>query len=180
MKRFGYRSACAIAALAPVLVLALTATRKGVQAQAPRGKQLYDEHCAECHGETGRGDGPAAAMLKPRPRDFTSGKYKIRSTESGSVPTDSDLLQSVKQGLYGTSMPGWDHVLPDADITEVIAYIKSLSPQFRSQQPVTVAIVPGTPSSPESVSRGQRAYEKLQCGKCHGTDGRGTGAVTTT
>ncbi len=37
----------------------------------------------------------------------------------------------------------------------------------------------GTPSSPESVGRGLQAYEKLQCGKCHGTDGRGTGAVTT-
>ena len=49
----------------------------------PRGKAVYDAHCVECHGAAGKGDGPSAAYLAPRPRDFTTGKYKIRSTESG-------------------------------------------------------------------------------------------------
>ena len=59
-------------------------------------------------------------------------------------------------------------------------YIKSLSPQFAAQPAKPVAIGDGLPSSPESIARGQQAYDKLQCGKCHGSDGRGTGAVTTT
>lgn len=147
-------------------------------AQPDRGKVIYDGKCVECHGTTGRGDGPAAPFLTPRPRDFTSGKYKIRSTESGTVPTDEDLMQSVRQGLYGTAMTGWDRILPDEDIRAVVGYIKTLSPVF-SSSPKPVVLKPGTPSSPESIARGQTVYDKLQCAKCHGTDGRGAGAVTT-
>jgi cbb3-type cytochrome c oxidase subunit III len=147
--------------------------------QEPRGKALYEKHCVECHGATGRGDGASAAFLVPRPRDFSTGKYKIRSTETGSVPTDDDLIASVKRGLYGTSMPGWDRILSDSDIADVVQYVKTLSPQFRSQPPKPVAIGAGVPSSPDSIGRGRQVYEKLECGKCHGTDGRGAGAVAT-
>ena len=155
------------------------AARATVESQ-PGGKAVYDAHCVECHGPNGKGDGPSAAYLVPRPRDFTTGKYKIRSTESGTMPTDDDLIGSVRRGLYGTAMPGWDRILADGDITDVVQYVKSLSPQFAAQPPRPVAISGGQPSSPASIARGQQAYDKLQCGKCHGSDGRGTGAVTTT
>ena len=155
----------------------LTGVGAGAQ---PRGKAVYDAHCVECHGSSGKGDGPSAAYLIPRPRDFTTGKYKIRSTESGTPPSDEDLIGSVRRGLYGTAMPGWDRLLSDAEIADVVQYVKSLSPQFAAQSPKPVAIAVGLPSSPASIARGQQAYDKLQCGKCHGTDGRGTGAVATT
>jgi mono/diheme cytochrome c family protein len=148
--------------------------------QASRGKTVYDAHCVECHGRTGHGDGPAAAFLTPRPRDFTTGKYKIRSTDTGTMPSDDDLLQSVRRGLYGTAMPGWDRILPDEDIRAVVDHIKTLSPQFAAAPATPVALGDGVPSSPASVERGRSVYDKLQCAKCHGTDGRGTGAVTTT
>ena len=165
-------------AAAALLGGALWMSRASLQAQ-PRGKAVYDAHCVECHGAAGKGDGPSAAFLVPRPRDFTTAKYKIRTTESGTVPSDDDLIESVRRGLYGSAMPGWDRILPDADILDVVQYLKSLSPQF-SQPPRPVAIGGGLPTSPASLARGQQAYEKLQCGKCHGSDGRGTGAVTTT
>jgi mono/diheme cytochrome c family protein len=164
------RYVCAAAATVLVAV-AFSQMSARLDAQ-PRGKNVYDAHCVECHG-------PSAAYLTPHPRDFMSAKYKIRSTESGSVPTDEDLMQSVRQGLYGTAMPAWARILSDVEIADVVAYIKGLSPQFATApRPVTVGA--GVPSSPESIARGQQAYDRLQCGKCHGSDGRGTGAVATT
>jgi cbb3-type cytochrome c oxidase subunit III len=153
-------------------------TRVGAGAQ-PRGKAVYDAHCTECHGSSGKGDGPSAAYLNPRPRDFTTGKYKIRSTESGTPPSDDDLIGSVRRGLYGTAMPGWDRLLSDVEIGDVVQYVKSLSSQFGTQPPRPISIGDGLPSSPASIARGQQTYDKLQCGKCHGTDGRDAGAVAT-
>jgi mono/diheme cytochrome c family protein len=146
---------------------------------AERGRTVYQKHCVECHGASGKGDGPASHLLVPRPRDFTLGRYKIRSTETGSVPTDDDLIRSVKKGLYGSAMPGWETILSDADITDVVAHLKSLSPRFRSDAPQAVLPVAREVSSKESVGRGAAVYDRLQCAKCHGSDGRGTGASAT-
>src|SRR5436190_17343932 len=173
----GTRYVCA-AAVTALVAVAFSQMSARLDAQ-PRGKSVYDAHCVECHGESGRGDGASAANLTPHPRDFTSAKYKIRSTESGSVPTDEDLMQSVRQGLYGTAMPAWARILSDAEIADVVTFIKALSPQFAAA-PTPVTVGTGVPSSPESIARGQQAYDKLQCGSCHGSDGRGTGAVATT
>jgi mono/diheme cytochrome c family protein len=174
------RPGFAWAAAAIGLVAGVVWTARATVHAQPRGKAVYDAHCVECHGTSGNGDGPSAPYLVPRPRDFTTGKYKIRSTESGSVPTDDDLIAAVRHGLYGTAMPGWDRILPDGDITDVVQFIKSLSPRFAEQPPRPIAIAATLPSSPAGVARGQQVYDKLQCGKCHGSDGRGTGAVTTT
>ena len=160
------------------------AFRALLSAQTPSaarpGRTVYEAHCVECHGAAGQGDGPAAHLLLPRPRDFTFGRYKIRTTESGSVPTDDDLLQSVRKGLYGTAMPGWETLLSDADIHAVADYLKTFSPRFQSEPPQPIEAGAQVTSTPESVTRGSAVYEKLQCGKCHGADGRGTGAVATT
>ena len=171
----------------PVLAggLALAAFARHINAQpagaatASRGKDVYDVHCVECHGTSGKGDGPAAHLLSPRPRDFSLARYKIRTTETGSVPTDGDLLRSVRQGLYGSAMPAWQTVLPDEDIRAVVEYLKTLSPRFAAEQPIPISVNEPIASSQESVTRGSAAYEKLQCGKCHGTDGRGAGAAVT-
>src|SRR6185295_2369313 len=105
--------------------------------------------------------------------------------ESGSVPTDEDLVRTVSQGLNGTAMPAWQKLLSPEDITAVVGYIKTLSPRFAGEKPAAIpAYAP--PAAPakraaatvDPLTRGAAAYEKLQCGKCHGSDGRGTGAVT--
>jgi len=163
------------AALAAVCLLALAAPH--LRAQPPHGKSIYDAHCTECHGDEGRGDGPSAALLMPRPRDLTSGKYKLRTTEPGSGPSDDDVMQTIRRGMYGTSMPGWDRILSDADIRDVTTYVRSFAPQRAT--PIAIPAASPIPSSPGSIARGERAYEKLQCAKCHGTDGRGAGAVRT-
>jgi cytochrome c oxidase cbb3-type subunit 2 len=155
--------------------------QRGGATPAPgsRGKQVYDAHCVECHGAEGKGDGPAAHLMIPTPRDFTRGRYKIRTTESGSVPTDEDLLRTVRQGLYASSMPGWQKLLPDEDIRAVVEYVKTFSPRFKGEQPIAIQPTAAIPASPQSITKGSAVYEKLQCGKCHGTDGHGTGATAT-
>jgi mono/diheme cytochrome c family protein len=143
------------------------------------GAAVYAAHCAECHGTTGKGDGPAAFLLSPAPRDFSAGVYKIRTTETGSVPTDDDLLRSVRRGLNGTAMPAWDGLLPDEEIHRVVDHIKGFSARFAEGAPQIATVGPPIASSPESIARGLATYGRLQCAACHGSDGRGAGAVVT-
>jgi cbb3-type cytochrome c oxidase subunit III len=169
----------ATVAIAATWWAASALSAQGLQAPAAHGKTIYESRCVECHGASGRGDGPAGSHLSPAPRDFTSAKYKIRSTETGSIPTDTDMAQSIKQGLAGSAMPAWSGILSDADIRDVVEYLKTLSPRFAGETPKVVALPPPVASSADSIARGQKAFDKLQCGKCHGTDGRGAGAVAT-
>ena len=101
----------------------------------PRGKAVYDAHCVECHGadrQRRRRLGGVSAV--PRPRDFTTGKYKIRSTETGTLPTDDDLIGSVRQRALRHRDAGLgSHPVATRDIRDVVSYIKSLSPRFASE-----------------------------------------------
>jgi len=146
---------------------------------ASSGQRVYQDHCVECHGDTGRGNGPASHLLIPRPRDFTTARYKIRTTETGSVPTDDDLRRSVAKGSYGSAMPAWERLLSEQQIHDVVDYVKTLSPRFALEAPRPVQAVARVATSELSIERGAAVYVKLQCGKCHGTDGHGTDAVAT-
>jgi mono/diheme cytochrome c family protein len=141
------------------------------------GKLVYEQRCAYCHGASGRGDGSVAANLHPRPLDLTAGKFKLRTTETGSLPTDEDLARTIRDGIPGTSMPGWRGRLLADDLRNVVTYIKSFSPRFSSEAPQPVAAALPPSESPLSIARGQSAYGRLGCAACHSEDGRGTGAV---
>src|SRR6266516_8004506 len=81
---------------------------------ATAGKVVYTNWCAGCHGDNGAGDGEGARHMIPPPRDFTGNAlYQIRSTPSGQLPTDADLLRSIDEGLPGTAMPAWKTRLSD-------------------------------------------------------------------
>jgi DMSO reductase family type II enzyme heme b subunit len=138
------------------------------------GKQVYTRKCAQCHGDDGKGMGPAAEKVFPRPRDFTRGVYKIRTTPSGSVPTDDDLFRAITNGLPGTSMPGWA-VLPERDRRQVVQYLKTFSEKFNEPAPTPITIPAEVPSSAESLARGKELYRDAECWQCHGDEGRGDG-----
>ena len=99
-------------------------------ASLERGKQVYLEKCAYCHGDKGKGDGPAADYSMPQPRNLTKGHIKIRSTSFGKIPTDKDLMNVINNGLRSTTMPGWKH-LPENDRKSLLIFIKSLSKKFK-------------------------------------------------
>jgi mono/diheme cytochrome c family protein len=145
--------------------------------QTAVGKSIYEVHCAPCHGTSGKGDGVASALLNPRPRNFTSGMFKFRSTESGSLPTDDDLMSTVKNGLHGTAMPDWAPFIKGDSLKEVVDYVKTFSPRFQKDKPRPVHVGTPVPYSAASAAAGKKVYAKLQCADCHGTDGAGTGAV---
>ena len=94
------------------------------------GKAVYDRWCAGCHGDGGAGDGPGAAAMMPRPRDFTLGIYQIRTTATGGLPTDGDMLRAIDEGIPGTAMPGWRERLSERERRDLVAYLKSLSTFF--------------------------------------------------
>lgn len=141
------------------------------------GKAAYDRCCTMCHGTTGKGDGFAAGMIFPRPRDLTSGKYKFRSTETGSIPADADIERTISRGLNATAMPDWSPYISGDTLRDLVGYVKSLSPRFSTEVAKPVAVSRPVPSSPASISAGRGVYDKLKCSSCHGTDGAGTGAI---
>src|SRR3990172_1345154 len=73
---------------------------------APDAK-LFTSYCMPCHGEAGKGDGQLAYLLYPKPRNFTKGVFKLRSTPTGQVPTDADLEGTIRNGMPGTAMPSF-------------------------------------------------------------------------
>jgi mono/diheme cytochrome c family protein len=87
-----------------------------------RGQALYKANCTACHGEGGRGDGPAASSLKPPPRDHTDRAYM-------STLTDEDLGKVIQIGGVLKNkplMPG-NPQIKGTDLDALIAYVRSLS-----------------------------------------------------
>ena len=140
------------------------------------GQVTYDRWCSECHGLDGDGNGSAAGYMLPRPRDFTLALYNIRTTASGELPTDDDLLRAINMGAPGTAMPPWDDVLTGEEKDALVQYIKTFS-RFFSPDEIPVPLDLGSPTgvSDEVIAEGRRQYEAIECWKCHGDQGRGDG-----
>ena len=149
---------------------ALVAAQAG---DANAGKAVYELKCLGCHGQKGDGKGPAAELLSPPPRDFTSGIYKIRTT-AGKSPSDQDLFRIITDGMPGTSMPSWA-VLPEKERWNLVAYVKAFAAD-KFKEPTKKADLPKeVSSSAESIKRGKEMFEAIECNKCHGTEGRADG-----
>ncbi len=151
------------------------------------GEWVYRGMCIGCHGAKGDGNGAVWTLadkwgqghkLPRQPRDFTSAVFKVRSTPSGSLPTDRDLFAAISRGLVADQdMPAFKF-LPERDRWAAVAYIKSLSKRWQEEKdfqekPIQV----GDPSVPDraALESGKQAYAKMQCAKCHGELGKGDG-----
>lgn len=99
---------------------------------AARGAALFRIHCTSCHGRGGRGDGPAAEVLWPPPRDLADPYYMNRRS-------DRDLYDAIYGGGPAVNrsrlMPAWREVLDTLDIWDVVAYLRTLHPRLADALP---------------------------------------------
>ncbi len=152
------------------------------QGMIKHGKEIYLQRCVGCHGVNGDGKGEAAMFLDPKPRDFTTGTYKFRSTPLDSLPTDEDLMRTLSKGLTGTSMPSF-HLIPEVSRLAVIQYIKTFSDAWQDEDnyngPLGGAPLPAeafrSHDSFIAMAKKGRALYVENCLTCHGQEGLGDG-----
>jgi mono/diheme cytochrome c family protein len=149
-----------------------------------RGRALYLQQCAACHGADGRGEGEAAYLLYPKPRDFTKGAFALVSTWER-VPTDEDLFRTISRGMPGSAMPSWGH-LAEEDRWGLVHYVKTFAPAAWTVSPPAdppksggagrgvIRVPPEPPFTPEARRRALELYAEA-CASCHGPTGRGDG-----
>jgi mono/diheme cytochrome c family protein len=139
-----------------------------------RGRAVYDKWCWWCHGKRGAGDGPAAAYLMPKPRDFTLGIYKFKTTEGDTPPSDEDVMRVVSAGLPATAMPGWKDLLSEQQRRDVVALLKTFSDIFQHEKPgPTISYAGAMRATPEVIAAGREVFRKAKCHECHGDAGKG-------
>lgn len=165
------------------------------------GYDLFQAHCAACHGTNGQGDGPTAIALDVTPRDFCSESFRYVSSMDG-VPTSEDLLQSIRWGRINGHMPAgpW---LNDDEVTALADYVRELNrlgwldrleEEFAdeagtspgeldeiSHERVTaeeaITVVMTAAAHRPNLDLGRQLYFD-SCASCHGTTGTGDGLDT--
>ena len=93
-------------------------TAATVAAGDAAGATVYAARCALCHGPQGKGDGPAAAALNPKPRNHTDGTYM-------NSRTDEDLLTVIRDGKG--AMPKWGGILTEDEIQAALKHVRTLA-----------------------------------------------------
>jgi len=146
---------------------------------AHRAALTYRRYCVVCHGQLGDGNGESAywfdTPLYFKPRDFTLGVFKCRSTPTGTLPTDEDIADSIARGLDRSNMPPWN-VLTAQERADLVAWIKHYSPRWQTEKAGPPIVVPPEPEvTAERIKAGQEVYSRVQCWKCHGVEGKANG-----
>ena len=91
-------------------------------AMLAEGEKIYKANCVACHGVTGKGDGPAAGVLKPPPRDHTDRAYM-------STLSDKEIGDIIRMGgaIKGKPLMPSHPQINGADLDAVVGYVRSLS-----------------------------------------------------
>src|ERR1700736_3002644 len=147
---------------------------------AAAAKSDYRRYCVGCHGELGDGNGENFPWVVPQPRDFTLGVFKSRSSPPGTLPTDEDLFNTIARGLVTSNMPPWN-TFTNQQRADLVAYVKHFSSSFQREMTGEPIQIPPEPAiTPERVKAGQEVFNRVQCWKCDGVEGRGNGPSAST
>lgn len=143
----------------------------GVLAKDPslaRGLDLYAKHCAVCHGETGRGDGPGASLNRPLPRDFATGMPPWNHLPEADRNALVDAVLHLAQEGHARKL---FEAAREEDEEMTFEEARRIAREKLEAGP-TIPAGPATPSTPQAVERGRAVFAR-NCASCHGTDGRG-------
>ena len=170
------------------------------------GVRLFAQHCAQCHGPQGEGDG--VAHLTTKARYFGAEPFKFTATTGTRIPTDADLVATLTRGIAGSSMPSFAHLRAD-ELAALVGHVRVLTRQGMYAQLTRKALkdfddggdevdpakvtakadaqvhvgsplpIPAAfkPTSPQSVAAGKVVFAG-SCASCHGPAGRGDGPQT--
>src|SRR6266446_6507157 len=117
----------------PVAVKPMESHIGNITGHAADAKSNYRRYCAGCHGDLGDGNGENAVWLDPKPRDFTIATFKCRSTPTGTLTTDEDLVNTIGRGLTNSDMPIWN-AFSKQQRADLVAYIKTFSPRWQKEK----------------------------------------------
>jgi len=82
-----------------------------------KGADLYKKNCLMCHGEAGKGDGPATKFVKPAPADITVAASQEKWT-------DGEIFWKIGEGKK--PMPSFAKKLSDDERWSLVHYVRSL------------------------------------------------------
>jgi hypothetical protein len=100
-----------------------------------QGNLLYASLCRSCHGDDGRGESALAAQLDPPVRDLTRCNFKYRSTVSGTLPSDDDLLSTLYAGIPGTRKPTFSSTVLLPSLEALVREVKRRCHRFAEEPP---------------------------------------------
>jgi cytochrome c oxidase cbb3-type subunit 2 len=151
---------------------------------AKDGAAPYRRYCVGCHGDLGDGNGENAPYMQPpifqQPRNFQLGIFKCRSTPTGTLPSDTDLFDSISRGFDRSNMPIWN-TLTKQERTDLVAWVKHFSPRFANEKPGdTIQIPPEPEVTADRIKAGRDVFARVQCWKCHGVLGQANGPSAST
>ncbi len=173
-------SLVALSAVGPTTAATQESRVGQLTGHAPAGQRLYRRYCVGCHSPEGDGDGENAPWIDPKPRDFTLAVFKCRSTPTGTLPTDEDLFDAITRGFVTTNMPPWRPLTPQNRL-DLVAYIKTFSPKWKTARAGTPITIPSEPAlTVQSILHGRELYQRMECWKCHGAAGHGDGPSAST
>jgi cytochrome c oxidase cbb3-type subunit 3 len=110
-----------ISGIAAIAILAFSIAPAGA-ADMAAAKTNYDTFCVKCHGATGKGDGPAAATLATKPRNYTDCAAMAKES-------DDKLFNVIKNGGKANGLSGdmqaWSSGFDDNEIHDLVAYVRT-------------------------------------------------------
>ncbi len=164
------------------------------------GRKLFNYYCADCHGETGRGDGYNAEFLDPRPRNLTDSEEKYLGAKTnekifGVLHRDlidkREVMKAIMKGrkLSYTPplMPTFKYTLSEAELWSIVAYVRTLhendapkielTPEMKRKRPRfarirKVDLDPDLLISDEQIKYGKKVFQKYGCKTCHSLGGK--------